>query len=72
MLGANLRYAVANGAVARWGAEFPYGTVLINVSGAFVIGLFLALVASRTDISSVFRLFPATGRQVLRQAARAA
>lgn len=61
VLGANLRYAVASGAAARWGAEFPYGTLLINVSGAFVIGVFLALLASRGEINPLWRLFFATG-----------
>lgn len=61
VLGANLRYAVANGAATRWGAEFPYGTLFINVSGAFVIGVFLALLASRTDINPLWRFFFATG-----------
>ncbi len=38
MLGANLRYVVANWAADRWGADFPCGPFLINVTGAFVIG----------------------------------
>lgn len=61
VLGANLRYAIANGVADRWGAEFPYGTLLINVSGAFVIGVFLALVTSRTEVNPLWRLFFATG-----------
>ena len=47
MLGANLRFVVATWISERWGATFPYGTLLINVTGAFVIGLFLALITER-------------------------
>ena len=61
VLGANLRYVVANYAAARWGAEFPVGTLLINISGAFVIGVFLALLGTRTELSPLVRLFVATG-----------
>lgn len=61
MLGANLRFIVADWAAARWGAAFPYGTFIINVSGAFVIGLFLAAIANRAGIDPLWRLFLATG-----------
>ncbi len=61
VLGANLRYLVANWAADRWGADFPYGTFLINVSGAFVIGVFLAVLTSRSGINPLWRLFFATG-----------
>jgi CrcB protein len=61
MLGANLRFVVANVAADRWGTEFPYGTLIINVSGAFVIGLFLSFLAARVGISPLWRLFFATG-----------
>ena len=61
MLGANLRFVVANWAADRWGAEFPYGTFAINISGAFVIGFFLALLGSRVGINPLWRLFFATG-----------
>ncbi len=61
MLGANLRYAMSNWAADRWGADFPYGTFLINVTGAFVIGLFLAFVGARTGLSPLWRLFFVTG-----------
>ncbi|HEX6510917.1 MAG TPA: CrcB family protein [Chloroflexota bacterium] len=37
-VGAGLRYFVASWAAERWGSAFPYGTLIINVSGAFVIG----------------------------------
>jgi CrcB protein len=39
-LGANLRFAVGGWAAAMLGPSFPYGTMLINVTGSFVIGLF--------------------------------
>ncbi len=61
VIGANLRYVVANWAADRWGPGFPYGTFLINVSGAFVIGVFLSLLAGRAPIHPLWRLFIATG-----------
>lgn len=61
VLGACLRFAVANWAAQRWGTDFPYGTFLVNVSGAFVIGLFLALLAVRAEVNPLWRPFFATG-----------
>ena len=52
---------VANWATDRWGADFPYGTFLINVTGAFVIGVFLALISDRFTVNPLWRLFFATG-----------
>jgi len=53
-LGANLRYAVSVGAAQRWGAGFPYGTLLINVSGSALIGVVMAL-AARTGLTAPMR-----------------
>jgi len=61
VLGANLRYVVSVWAAERWGAGFPFGTFIINISGAFVIGLFLAAVAARTGAGPLVRLFVVTG-----------
>jgi CrcB protein len=63
MLGANLRFLIATWAIDRWGTDFPYGTLLINVSGSFVIGVFLALLGARVEfgVSPLWRLFFATG-----------
>ena len=44
ILGANARFLLGGWVLDRMGAEFPYGTLLINVSGSFVIGLVYALV----------------------------
>lgn len=40
-IGAILRYLVSGAAYNRLGADFPYGTLLVNVTGCFLIG-FLA------------------------------
>jgi fluoride exporter len=61
MLGANVRYVITNWSADRWGSDFPFGTLLINVTGAFTIGLFLAFLAGRTDVNPLWRLFFATG-----------
>jgi CrcB protein len=44
VLGANARYLLGGWVLDRMGPEFPFGTLLINVSGSFVIGLVYALI----------------------------
>jgi CrcB protein len=61
MLGANLRYVVGNWAADRWGVDFPYGTLMVNVSGAFAVGILLSFLAERVGVSPLWRLFFATG-----------
>ncbi len=45
-LGSVGRYWLADSMAARFGDKFPWGTLLINVSGSFAIGLFFALTAA--------------------------
>jgi CrcB protein len=60
-LGAMARYGV-NLVVARfWTIDFPLATLLINVSGSFILGLFSTLAAERLEIDPRLRLFVATG-----------
>ena len=60
-LGANVRYLVGGWAAEKWGASFPYGTLLINVTGSFVLGLFLAVATGRLALDPRWRLFFAVG-----------
>ena len=60
-LGANARYLVQQWAASQWGAMFPYGTMIANVAGSFIIALFLTLVARGLAISPHVVLFIATG-----------
>ncbi|MCU0509885.1 MAG: fluoride efflux transporter CrcB [Anaerolineae bacterium] len=60
-VGANLRYLTQQWAAAIWGPNFPYGTLIANVIGSFVIGLFLTLATELLDLSPNWRYFIATG-----------
>ncbi len=60
-LGVNTRYIVQMWAAYRWGADFPYGTMLANVSGSFLIAFFLTLATERLAIPTEPRLFVAVG-----------
>ena len=46
-LGSAARVIVGSTIQARVGGEFPWGTVLVNVSGSFLIGLLTALLAAK-------------------------
>lgn len=46
-LGAVARYLVGRFIAERAGSQFPFGTLLINVTGAFVIGLLSALIGRK-------------------------
>jgi CrcB protein len=60
-LGTLLRY-LTSVLAARWlGTEFPYGTLIVNLSGAFVIGLVQALSTEALLIPDTTRLFLTTG-----------
>lgn len=60
VLGANTRYLVTGWITERVGLGFPWGTFLINISGSFALGLFLAYMA-RYPASHYPRLFFAVG-----------
>ena len=46
--GAILRFVVDGAVAARLGRDFPFGTFIVNISGAFVLGLATGL-ALHTD-----------------------
>ena len=50
-LGSMARFWLAAAVAALTGPQFPWGTLLINVGGSFVIGLFGALTGSRGAVS---------------------
>ena len=62
-LGANARYWLGGWVQARWGTSFPWGTFVINISGSFVLGLFLTLLAERFAVphAPTLRLIVAVG-----------
>ena len=54
-IGAIVRFALGSYIGNRMGNRFPYGTFVINVSGSFLIGFILTLLARITDASPNWR-----------------
>lgn len=61
ILGATARYAVGGWAAQRFGASFPFGTLLVNLSGSFLLGAFLSLTTERVLIDPRLRTLIAVG-----------
>ena len=60
-LGSALRHLVNVSAARLLGAEFPWGTAIVNVSGSFVMGTLIALLALKWSASQEVRAFLTTG-----------
>jgi len=60
-LGANARYLLGGYISNRWGAAFPLGTFIINVTGSFILGFFMAFAADRPFVAPNARLLFAVG-----------
>ena len=61
VLGANMRYWLGDWAAQRWGSSFPFGTLLINLSGSFLLGLFMVIATERFMMDPRWRVLFAVG-----------
>lgn len=55
------RYGVSLFVAAWWRHDFPLATLLINVSGCFILGLFSTFAAEKMPIDPRWRLLVGTG-----------
>lgn len=60
-IGGCARYGIGGLIASRWGTAFPWSTVVINVTGSFVIGLFLTAAMERAAVDPRWRLLVAVG-----------
>lgn len=61
ILGANLRYWVGGWAANLFGTSFPYGNLIINLTGSFILGFFIALTSERVFLDPRWRILVAIG-----------
>ncbi len=61
VLGANARYVLAGLIAERLGAAFPYGTLLVNLTGSLAIGVLLVLLTERLAADPAWRLLLVVG-----------
>ena len=60
-LGATSRYGASLLSVKWWGAHFPWGTLIVNLTGCFLIGLLFALAERSRLLGPDLRLLLITG-----------
>lgn len=60
-VGACLRYACNEVALNVFGKSFPFGTLLVNILGSFVLGLLYALLSTGTLSATPWRALVAIG-----------
>lgn len=58
-IGSVARYLVGVLMTRAFGANYPYGTLTVNVAGGFLMGLFIGIMAQRLEGSMDLRLFVA-------------
>jgi CrcB protein len=60
-VGSVARYLMSIGAGKLFGTEFPWGTLIINITGSFLIGAFIGLFATKWNLSQSVRIFLTVG-----------
>jgi CrcB protein len=60
-LGSGARYLVATWALRAFGPAFPRGTLLVNVTGSFVLGVVMTASLTSATIRPDLRLFLSAG-----------
>jgi CrcB protein len=60
-LGGALRHGVNVAAGRMFGLGFPYGTLIVNIAGSFLMGLLAGYFAFRPGVDQHLRLFLTTG-----------
>lgn len=60
-LGGLARYAVSAWVMARYAGPLPLGTIVVNLTGSFLIGLLLTMLTARFPDQVLWRLFLIVG-----------
>lgn len=60
-LGTGARYLIGIWALSRFGPAFPYGTLIVNLVGCFLMGLVVELALRGTLASADLRVILSTG-----------
>lgn len=60
-LGTALRYGITAGATRWFGIGFPWGTLIVNVAGSFLLGVVMEVVGSREIVGVPARLVLGAG-----------
>jgi CrcB protein len=61
VIGAAARYALSRYAAKILSPDFPYGTLIINITGSFLLGLFIIWTSERVLADPRWRLLIAIG-----------
>ena len=61
LAGANARYLLSRAAARSLSTAFPFGTLIINLTGSFVLGWFLVWTTERALVDPRWRLLIAIG-----------
>jgi len=60
-LGSVARYLVGVASTRAFGLAFPWGTLIVNIAGSFLIGVLVELFALKADLPQEVRVFLTVG-----------
>jgi CrcB protein len=60
-IGSLARYVAASAIMSRFGGKFPLGTLIVNVTGSFLIGFLMTTLTERYKLDPAWRLFLVVG-----------